>query len=426
MSPRNTPRPLTRREFLTKGLGLIAVTATVPSFLSRTSLVFAADPTSHIAPTNGRDGKILVVIQLSGGNDGLNTIVPYAHDPYYRARPILAVPKDKVLKLNGEIGLHPVLTPLKEFYDAGKLTVLQGVGYPNPDRSHFRSMEIWQTAVADNFESTGWIGRLFDHTCGNAHLHETPSPTLGVCIGETLTPAMNGHCPVGVALRNSEQFYRMAKASVGVETASSPQKDNIINPAVVAQLDFLRRTALNAEISAEHIRHSVRSVQTKANYPPEPFAQGLKLIAAMIAGGMDTRVYYTSLGSFDTHANQQGVHEHLLKTFAEGVAAFQHDLEALGQADRVVVFTFSEFGRRVAENGSRGTDHGQAAPLFVFGKPVKVGIVGPHPSLEQLTEGDVVFQTDFRQLYATILDRWLSMDSSLVLGQTFKALPILA
>jgi len=405
----------TRREFLQKSLGIVAVASTVPTFLSRTAFALA-NPFDA-----SRDNRILVVVQLGGGNDGLNTVVPFGHDSYYRGRPSLAVPRDKVIRLNDELGLHPNLAALKNLYDAGKLAIVQGVGYPNPDRSHFRSMEIWQSGVAEEFESSGWIGRMFDHSCNNKHLKEPCSPTLAVSVGETLNPALKANNAVGVALRDPEQFYRMTQVYANSEMAAATPSTNTgaDNP-----LDFLRRTAMNAEVSADRIRRSIRNVQSKTDYPADPFAQGLKFIAAMIAGNMDTRVYYISLTGFDTHAGQLGVHERLLKILGDGLAAFQKDLEALGQAERVLGLTFSEFGRRVAENASRGTDHGQAAPLIVFGKPVKPGLVGAHPSLEKLNDGDLIFHTDFRQVYATVLEKWLGVNSAEILGQKFNLLPL--
>jgi uncharacterized protein (DUF1501 family) len=410
-------KAFTRREFLKKGIGIVAVTATIPSFLGRTAFLMA-DPT-----VASKDDLILVIIQLSGGNDGLNTVIPYSQDGYYKARPTLAVPKDKILKINDEIALHPNLVGFKELYDNGELSIIQGVGYPNPDRSHFRSMEIWQSGISEGFETSGWIGRMFDHTCGNEHLKEKCSPTLAVSIGETLNPAVQGQASVGVALRDPEQFYRMTQI-YSKSSASAAEKKS--HSEAGSSLDFLRRTAMNAELSADNIRRSVRSVQSKAEYGKESFAQGLKLIASMIAGGMDTRVYYISLSGFDTHANQVGAHERLLKTLSDGISAFQKDLKALGQADRVAGFTFSEFGRRVTENGSRGTDHGKAAPVFAFGKRVKPGVIGAHPSLEKLSSGDVAFHTDFRQVYSTFLDKWLRSDSKIVLKEQFQHLPILS
>jgi len=410
----------TRREFLRKSLGLVAAASTVPTFLSRTALALTNPFAAPLLNASG-DERVLVVVQLGGGNDGMNTVIPFGHEAYYRARPTLAVPPDKIVRINNELGLHPNLAALKNLYDTGKLAIVQGVGYPNPDRSHFRSMEIWQSGVAEDFESSGWIGRMFDHTCSNKHLKEPCSPTLAVSVGETLNPALKANNPVGVALRDPEQFYRMTQIYANAEMVPETPTKNIgaDNP-----LDFLRRTAMNAEVSADRIRRSIRNVQRKTEYPADPFAQGLKLIAAMIAGKMDTRVYYIALTGFDTHAGQLGVHERLLKILGEGLAAFQKDLEALGQAERVLGLTFSEFGRRVAENASRGTDHGQAAPLLVFGKPVKPGLVGAHPSLEKLNDGDLVFHTDFRQVYATLLEKWLGADSTAILGRKYGLLPL--
>lgn len=415
----SNPKLQTRREFLQKSIGLVAAASTVPTFLSRTALALT---NPFAAPLiNASDDRVLVVVQLGGGNDGMNTVIPFGHESYYRARPTLAVPQDKVLRINDELGLHPNLAPLKNLYDAGKLAIVQGVGYPNPDRSHFRSMEIWQSGVAEDFENTGWIGRMFDHTCANKHLTEPCSPTLAVSVGETLNPALKANNPVGVALRDPEQFYRMTQVYANAETAAETATKNTSadNP-----LDFLRRTAMNAEVSADRIRRSIRNVQRQTEYPADPFAQGLKLIAAMIAGKMDTRVYYISLTGFDTHAGQLGVHERLLKILADGLAAFQKDIEALGQAERVLGFTFSEFGRRVAENASRGTDHGQAAPLIVFGQRIAPGLIGAHPSLENLNDGDLIFHTDFRQVYATVLEKWLEVDSAAILGKKYSLLSL--
>lgn len=415
----------TRREFLKSGLTLLASAATVPSFLSRTALAIhdPLDPPLVKSRPGMPDERVLVVIQLSGGNDGLNTVIPYQNDEIYRLRPSLAIPKKKVIQINSELGLHPSLTSLKNLYDSGNLAVVQGVGYPNPDRSHFRSMEIWQTGVIEGFETTGWIGRLFDHTCSNSHLTHC-SPTLGISVGNILNAALRGQSGVGVAVQDPERLYRMtqlysnSKVSVLPDLETSHEKGE-------SPLDFLRRTAMNAEISAERIRRSIRQVQNHTDYPRTAFAQGLKLIAGMIAGSMDTRVFYISLGGFDTHANQTTVHERLLQILGEGIKAFEKDLENLGHADRVLGMTFSEFGRRIAENGSRGTDHGKAGPMFIFGKSVKPGFVGNHPSLENLSDGDLIFHTDFRAVYATVIEDWLGADSEEILGLRFKKVKIL-
>ncbi|MFQ5637486.1 MAG: DUF1501 domain-containing protein [bacterium] len=406
---------MTRREFLTKSATLAAATATVPTFLSRS--VLGMETTSG---SNPADENILVVIQLSGGNDGLNTVIPARNDIYYRLRPKLALLKDKILPLTDDLGLHPKLAPLKELYDHGQLCIVQGVGYPNPDRSHFRSMEVWQTGVAQDFETTGWVGRLFDHSCRNAHLREC-SPTLSISVGNTLNPALRGESGVGVAVQDPERLYRMTKLYSNTNVAAVEDGTGL-NQA--SPLDFLRRTAMNAELSADKIRRSVRQVQNHTDYPKNRFAQGLKLIAGMIAGGMDTRVYYISLTGFDTHANQSGTHDRLMNIYSKSIAAFQKDIQRLGQAERVLGMVFSEFGRRVAENGSRGTDHGQAAPMFLFGNPVTAGIVGDHPSLEHLSQGDLKFHTDFRAVYATVLEDWLGEDATQILSRKFDKIKI--
>ena len=410
----------TRRTFIKKSLTVAAVSATIPTFLTRTA--FALNNPFENSLLSSRPGipddRVLIVVQLSGGNDGLNTVIPYRNDHYYRLRPTLAIPQKDILPLNDDLGLPPEMTAFKSLYDDGLLGIIQGVGYPNPDRSHFRSMEIWQTGVVDDYERSGWIGRLFDHTCGNAHLTSF-GPTLGVEVGNFLTPAFANENGIGVAVQNPQQLYKMEKLYGGSHL-------DFPNPATEGSpLDFLRRTAMNAAISAERINKAVHKTQNKANYPDTRFAKGLKLIAGMIAGGLDTQVYYISIGGFDTHANQTGTHERLLKTVSDAIAAFQKDVEQLEQSDRVLGLVFSEFGRRVAENDSRGTDHGQAAPMFVFGKPVKAGLIGTYPSLEHLSDGDLKFHIDFRSVYATILDDWLKADSAAILGNSFEKIPLI-
>ena len=398
------------RRFLGQGIGLLAAAGTVPAFLGSTCLALGG---------GGNRDRVLVVIQLSGGNDGLNTVVPFSDDAYYRARPKLAIPPQDVLRLTDELGLHPKLQPLQRLYDRGELSIVQGIGYPNPDRSHFRSIEIWHTGVADGFSSSGWLGRLFDHTCGNQHLSKSCSPTLGITVDKTLSPAFAGTSSVGIALNDAERFYRMTQ----VHTRSTAKSAPVASGG--SQLDFLRRTALNAELAATDIRDAVRSAKSTIDYPQNAFGNSLRLIAEMIAGGLDTRVYYTSLGGFDTHANQPVQHGRLLNTLASGIEAFTQDLRASGQLNRVLGVTFSEFGRRLAENGSSGTDHGKAAPLFVFGSAVRPGIIGEHPSLSELDRGDPQFQIDFRRVYATVINDWLGVDATAVLANRYARLPLL-
>jgi len=410
----------TRRSFIRTGVTLAAATATIPTFLSRTALAIGQPsevPSTAVRPAVP-DERVLVVVQLSGGNDGLNTVVPFRNDDYYRLRPTLAINRKAVLTIDDEVGFHPSLTAFKELYDNGLLGVIQGVGYPNADRSHFRSMEVWQTGIVSGYENSGWIGRLFDHTCGNGDAHGC-SPTLGVSVGNALNPALLNESGIGVAVEDPEQLYRMTR----LFQASQPEPS--ANGEHVSKLSFLRRTAMNAEVSAGRIVQSVRSVQSQTAYPDNRFAQGLKLIAGMIAGGLDARVYYISLTGFDTHANQENTHARLLKILSDGVAAFQRDVENLNQASRVLGMTFSEFGRRAAQNGSRGTDHGQAAPMFIFGEPVAAGLIGEYPNLETLADGDVGYSIDFRSVYATILEDWLHADAQAILGKRYEKIAVI-
>jgi uncharacterized protein (DUF1501 family) len=437
----------TRREFLRTTALSGALSWTVPAFLANTfdALQTATAASATQVPT-GKDSPILVVLQMAGGNDGLNTVVPFANDHYYRARPRLAVTGKDVLKLNDALGLHPTLAGLKELFDAGRLAIVQGVGYPNPNRSHFRSTEIWQTASeADRFEKYGWLGRYFDNACAGC------DATAGISIGRELPQAFVGPKPIGISLEDperyrfvgadqpeadetasSEEFYRKmteadgglafggaantsAGASIGAVGAARPQG---------SPLDFIERVALDAQLSSDQIRAVARKARNQAGYPASQLAHGLRLVARLIGGGLPTRVYYVSQGGYDTHTNQRGAHERLLKELGDAVKAFIDDLAAQGNLDRVLVMTFSEFGRRVSENASGGTDHGAAAPLFVVGSRVKPGLLGQHPSLApgDLLNGDPKFAIDFRSVYASVLEQWLRTPSAPILGRKFSSL----
>ena len=424
----------TRREFVRKGLLFLAAGYSAPFFLTRT--VWALDKTAPATrPLGIPDGRILVVIQLGGGNDGLNTVVPHGMDEYYRARPQLGIPRDKLIKINDTVGLHPGLAKLKEIYDRGQLAIIQGVGYPNPDRSHFRSMEIWHTADPQSQTVTyGWLGRYLDNACpGCDPKRNQINPLAGINVGGWMPPALKSQRGLSIALDDPDSFRwvplatdeRDAKQTAGTfEKLNSTVAQNLKDPHL-ARLDFLSRVAMNADASSDRVRAVLaKSRRSESNYPTTGLARQLQLVARLIAGEIDTRVYYVSMGGFDTHANQAGPHERLLTEFAEAVAAFQADLQKQGNAHRVLTMTFSEFGRRVAENGSGGTDHGAAAPLFITGPAVKGGVYGPHPSLApgDLDRGDLKFGTDFRQVYATVLENWLGASSAPILGSAFAKL----
>ncbi len=413
---------MTRREFIRRGLTMVAVGATAPSFITRTAL--AMNNPWDVAQVTSRPGvpddHVLVVVQMGGGNDGLNTIIPFADDAYYRARPNLGIPQKDVIKVTDDLGFHPGLVKLKELYDKGAVAVVQGVGYPNPSRSHFKSMEIWHTADPEGrVVRYGWIGRYFDSKCPVCE-----QPAVGLNVGPSMPLAMQASSGMGVSLETPEAFQWMSSLH-GIGEREEQELFRLLNapaPNEPGTIDFLRHTAMNAYLSADQVRDAVRAYKGGVEYASTRFAGSMKLIAQMIAGRLPTKVYYANMTGFDTHAAQRGVHENLLQQLAEGVSAFYRDLEAQGNADRVVVLAFSEFGRRVAENGSAGTDHGTAAPMFVFGKPLKAGFYGRQPSLTDLTEGDLKHGIDFRSVYATVLDRWLGADPQKILGSNFERL----
>jgi uncharacterized protein (DUF1501 family) len=412
---------MTRREFIKKGLTMVAVGVTAPSFITRTAL--AMNNPWDVAQVTSRPGvpddRILVVVQMGGGNDGLNTVIPFTNDAYYRARPNLAVPQKEVIRVTDELGFHPNLAQVKDLYDKGAMAVIQGVGYPNPSRSHFKSMEIWQTADPEGRVRYGWIGRYFDSKCPVCE-----QPTVGVNVGQAMPLAMNAETGMGVSLENPETFQWMPALN-GLGEKEEQELFKLLNapaPGVdePGTIDFLRHTAMNAHVSSERVRAAVNGYRSGVEYANTRFASSMRLIAQMIAGKLPTKVYYAHMTGFDTHANQRGAHESLLQQLAEGVSAFYKDLEAQGNADRVVVLAFSEFGRRVAENGSNGTDHGTAAPMFVFGKAIKGGLYGAQPSLTDLQDGDLKHGIDFRSVYATVLDKWMGADPAKILGHNFE------
>jgi uncharacterized protein (DUF1501 family) len=412
----------TRRTFLRNGLSLLAVAPTVPTFLDRTmsALALAADG-SRVQGPSGKDGKILIVLQLSGGNDGLNTVIPYADDAYHRVRPQLGHAPDAVIKIDDYLGLHPNLALLKKLYDQGLMSIVQGVGYPNPNRSHFRSMDIWHTAQPDrDIVTTGWLGRYFDNTC------KGDDPHVGVSLSERLPLAMQGERIQPLSFEKPETYRYMGRDLQRYIELNKANKTSATDKSITpqSQLDFLRRTAMDAQLSSDEILRMTRAHAPAATYPFGEFGAGLRTIAAMINGGLPTRVYYVSLGSFDTHAQERNTHDRLMQQLAEGLAAFWSDLAAQKNDDRVLMMTFSEFGRRVEQNASGGTDHGAAAPMLLFGKSIHPGLIGKHPSLTDLDQGDLKYAIDFRSVYAGVLEKWLVTPAAPILGAGFEPLAI--
>jgi uncharacterized protein (DUF1501 family) len=449
----DTPGTLqTRRAFLRTSMLGAAAAWTLPVFIDKTFLALHAIAADRAIQTaTGRDSTILVVLQLAGGNDGLNTVIPFADDAYRRARPTLGLAPDKVLKLSDQIGLNPALAPLRALFDEGHLGIIQGVGYPNPNRSHFRSTEIWQTASdANENRANGWLGSYFDHCCPGA------DPTVGVAIGGTSPQAFAAKTPTGVSFARPEQYrwinYEKTDGKMGAseyffrqlnqpeEVASDLSSmlggasDVVGGGSVDAiagaardgsnPLDFLERTALDAQVSSDRVLAIARKTKPLVTYPGGRLSESLSLVGRMIAGGLPTRVYYVSLGGFDTHQNQIPAHERLLTELGAALAAFAADLKAQGNFERVMLMTFSEFGRRVEQNASGGTDHGAAAPMFVMGGRAKPGLFGKMPSLTQLFQGDLIHTIDFRSVYAGVLEQWLGVASQPVLGRKFNPLSL--
>ena len=405
----------TRREFL-RSASILAVGAAMPTFLARAAA--AADPAlAHAAGGTAikgfKDDRILVVVQLGGGNDGLNTVIPYTDDAYHRARPRIALKADKILRLNDQVGLNGRMSALKEMADGGRLTVVEGVGYPNPNRSHFRSMEIWHTATDSNLASdTGWVGRYLDNACNGE-----AEPVAASAVGGERPQAFGGKRGLGVAFADPASFGWTEGQGEAKEpnfkvlhAEGRPQNDT---------LDFLRKVTTNAVLSSDRVRDVARKYRPTTRYPADQFGASLQTVSKMIAGGLPTRIYYVTLTGFDTHANQAGSHEALLGRFSEGIAAFHKDLRSQGNSERVMVMSFSEFGRRVAENASAGTDHGTAAPMFLMGESINAGLAGRRPSLTDLDAGDLKFTTDFRSVYASVLSQWLGADPKAILGRDF-------
>jgi uncharacterized protein (DUF1501 family) len=409
----------TRRVFLRTGLTLSATAVTTPWFLQRSALAMT-DPSGRVSSLAGvPEERVLVVLQLGGGNDGLNTVIPYSDPAYHHARPRLAIPDRSVLRLGraAPVGLHPSMGDLKSLYDDALVSVLQGVGYPNPNRSHFASMDIWHTAdPAGN--GPGWLGRYIDNECAGR-------PDAGVSIGAEAERAMRGRSHAPVSFEGPDSL-RWAGESIDEDLDAAYERINragdLADAATPDQTSFLMRTAMDARVTSDHLAR-VRVDDRPVRHPQTDLGRQFALVAGMIAAELRTRVYYVTIGGFDTHARQggeRGRHAFLLQQVSEALRAFYADLRATGHAVRVLTMVFSEFGRRVAQNGSNGTDHGAAAPMFLLGPMVRPGVLNPHPSLTDLDDGDLKHSVDFRSVYAGVLRDWMGADPEAVLGGRFR------
>ncbi|HEY0009596.1 MAG TPA: DUF1501 domain-containing protein [Tepidisphaeraceae bacterium] len=410
-----------RRDILKVGLGalpMICIGSTMPAFVPRMAMAEGA------ARAGLSNDNILVIVQLSGGNDGLNTVVPVGADPYLKARPGIAL-KSNLHTLSDQFAFNAGLSAFKALYDDGKLAVVNGCGYPKPNRSHFESMAIWHSADAKNpGQNGGWLGHYLDHLSRG-----TPADVMrAVNIGSELPQALVTSSAPTPSVNSIEDFTIRLLGRDDGNTDAERQlitQLNAVNDTSPA-LAFLSRQATNAIVSADEMRKLSGGYKSDAEYP-NGLGQRLKLIAQIIDGGFGTRVFYCEQGGYDTHANQLGGHEKLLKEMSDSIAAFQKDISAKGYGDKVTVMCFSEFGRRVAQNSSAGTDHGAAGPMFVVGNKVKGGLHGAYPALEkdQLDDGDPKYTTDFRRVYATLLDGWLNTHSPDVLSAKYEPLPLL-
>jgi uncharacterized protein (DUF1501 family) len=411
---------MNRRHFLQRSAGLVALGAAPPAFLSR---AIAADKQDS-------DQRILVIVQLAGGNDGVNTVIPWADDAYHKARPSLAFKKDAVLKIDDHLGLHPQMSGLKSLYDEGVLSILQGVGYPQPNRSHFRSMDIWNTAHPEaEMTGDGWLGRALDSSAAK-FAGKVPALALGMdnlplalVAPRTNVPSIRSLDDYQLRFSGGDEKLKQAQArklAEGKERSGEAASEPTSN-----DLSFIRQSLGTAIDSAARLKEVAASYQPAADYPKTQLAANLKTVAQLIAGELGTRIFFVSLGGFDTHSRQAGSHSALLAELSGAVAAFFKDLRGHKLADRVMLATYSEFGRRLKENGSLGTDHGAASQMFVVSDAHKGGIIGAHPSLTDLDDGDPKHHTDFRSVYATLLDRWLHIPSEPVLAGKFAPLGFL-
>lgn len=390
-----------RRKFI-KNSSLASSLFFVPSFVKAFS--------NHISVETGY--KRLVVIQLTGGNDGLNTLIPFRDDNYYKARPTIGLKKEDLINLDKDLALHSSLLPLKKMYDKGFLTIINNVGYPNPNRSHFRATDIWQTASRSNqYLQSGWIGRYLD---------QNKNPWGAIELDQSLSLALKGETQNGLAIQNAHSFFR-ATQDPYLKNVSKYYDEAHLNEH---NMGYLYKTMIDAESSAKYIYETSKTVSSAIDYPNHHFSKQLKTTAQFINSGLKTKVYYGSLNGFDTHVNQKGTQKRLLSIYAESMEAFIKDLQAKNTFNDTLILTFSEFGRRVKQNSGHGTDHGSANAIFLMGGQLKkLGIYNNLASLSDLDDnGDLKFEIDFRDIYATVLNKWLDVNHEAVLLNKFNQL----
>jgi len=387
-----------RKQFIQLG-SLATASLFLPKFMK------AFEAPKMVPPGN----KVMVVLQLSGGNDGLNTVIPVRNDLYYSARPKLGIPKQNALLLTDEVGLNPALAAFKDLYDDGSLGIMNGVGYPNPDRSHFRSMEIWQSASSSNeYINNGWLGRYLDAQCGGCD-----KPVQALEIDDVLSLSLKGEKMNGIAMRDPRRLYNTSHEKYFKDMLEQHTQEQ-----GEQSVDYLYKTMAETLSSADYIFEQSKLRPTTATYPTTGLGQSLKTIASLVFSDITTKVYYVSLGSFDTHVNQEGQQKRLFTEMNDAIKAFVADLKTNNRFQDVLLMTFSEFGRRVTQNASGGTDHGTANNMFfVSGALRQKGVLNAMPSLADLQEGDLKHSVDFKDVYATVLHKWLQANDVEILGK---------
>ena len=412
---------LSRRDLLKRtlaGSSLLALGNVVPGFVYNTAL----------AAEQGKD-NILVVIEMTGGNDGLNTVIPYADDLYHKNRPTLHQTKDMVVKLDDHVGLNQSMQSLGQMHQRGQLATIQGVGYPNPDRSHFESMDRWQMGDPNRKMGTGWLGRSINE------LQQKSGGIPMMHVGNGKLPLALQGATTGAISVNNKQPYRLELGGGTDERHKARRKllEDLAAPDQEADKDnllqFVARREVQTLSTLDKLTEVLRGNEQDGRFgfgPNQNLQLKLQLIARLIIKEFGTRVFYVVIDGFDTHSAQDQAHRLILQQVSDGIAQMFQTLQQGGHDKRVLAMTFSEFGRRVKENGSKGTDHGAASCMFVAGPGVKGGVVGKHPSLEKLDDGDLIHHTDFRRVYATLLDNWLGVDSKSVLGGKFEPMEFIA
>ncbi len=409
-----------RRAFLSRSLGVAVLGGTIPSFLGS---VADAAPLPVLGSTVDPD-NVLVVIQMGGGNDGLNTVVPYSDDAYQRVRPTIGIRENSVIKIDGRIGLNPALAGLDDLFKDGRAAIVQGVGYPNPNRSHFEATQIWETASPDRPVSNGWLGRYLDETVSTraANANDASGLFTAVSLGDTVpTALLASHVDVPAIGSLNTYGYNVGRDATSKSTAGRLYDG--ATPGQSPYLALVETTARNAMHGGDLLRAKLGTYVPGATYPTDPFSRQLQLAAQIVNARIGTRIVFVTIGSFDTHAGQRAQQDRLLGYLGNGLRAFYADLASHGNADRVLAMTFSEFGRRVQQNASNGTDHGTAMPLFVVGGKVRGGVYGEHPSLTSLdANGDLVHGYDFRQVYATVVERWLGRSPNGIIAGSYDQL----